>query len=174
MPARPAALSCREAALLANAAHGGLLDRDNLHGSDVGIRSEQVRGYAGERLRDLAVEVGLAALLVLERVEDAVGRLADFERVPGHRADFGDRKRSTFLEEPAKVTSLVGLGLQQGEYTEPHGHVGPSVVGLPSRILSQIGLDSPESACFTTCTGLSSPDCGLGDDQRSSPMDLEG
>src|ERR671918_3123751 len=150
MPARPAALSCREAALLANAAHGGLLDRDNLHGSDVGARSEQFRRDPGERLRDLAVEVGLAAVLALERVEDAVGRLVDFERVPGHRARFGDRKRSTFLEEPAKVTSLIGLGLQQGEHTEPHGHIGPSVVGLISRTLSQTGLDSPDPACSTT------------------------
>src|ERR687892_962006 len=114
----------------------GLLDGDDLHGSDFGVGGKQLGGGAGERLRDLAIEVGLAALLVLKRVEDAVGRLADLERVPGHRARFGDRKRSTFLEEPAKVTSLVGLGLQQCEYTEPHGHVGPSVVGLPSRILS--------------------------------------
>src|SRR5918992_1376281 len=129
---------------------GRLLDRDNLHRSDVGVRREQLGRDAGERLRDLAVEVGVSAVLILERVEDAVGRLAD-------------RERAALLEEPAELASLLGLGLEQSQHTEFDGHTGPFIVGLiallasaPSRaaccrrdragelILPHTGLDSPD------------------------------
>src|ERR687892_2032774 len=110
----------------------GLLDGDDLHGSDFGVGGKQLGGGAGERLRDLAIQVGLAAVLVLKRVEDAVRRLADLERVPGHRALFGYGERAAVLEKLAELASLLGLGLEQGEHTESHGHIGPSVAGVDS------------------------------------------
>ena len=58
------------------------------------------------------LEVGLPRLLRLERVEDAVGRARDPERVPGDRAFLGGGERAAALEERSELVALAGLCLQ--------------------------------------------------------------
>src|SRR5918996_3139711 len=43
------------------------------------------------------------------------------------------------------------------------------VIGVAESILLRTGLDGPESACSTTCTGLSSPDWWIGRRPKEQP-----
>src|ERR1700722_18892934 len=80
----------RLASWRANGTAGGcpswLLDSDYVDDVDLGILSQQVGTDLGEGPRDLAAEMGLTRIFALERVEDAVGRALELERVPSYRA----------------------------------------------------------------------------------------
>jgi hypothetical protein len=58
-------------------------DREDIDEVDLGILGEQLGADLRERPRDLACEVCVTRALALERVEDAVRRVLELERVPG-------------------------------------------------------------------------------------------
>ena len=101
---------------------GGVRERQRLlHGeqvdlADVGRRREQLVGLAHQRRRDLALEVRLAAGLVVERVEDAEAARAGCERVP-RRAWRAPARRAPArrCSSSATAPSLTGLGFEQGD-----------------------------------------------------------
>src|SRR5436190_14742998 len=103
---------------------GRLLDRDQVDGLDLRVLGQKVAADLRKPLGDLAVDVGLPAVLVLEGVKDAVGGVVDLERVPGHGAFLGLCEAAALLKEGSELIRLVGPGLQQGEVSELHGHDG--------------------------------------------------
>ena len=72
---------------------------------------------------DSTIDVGLTGFLGFEGVEDAVGGVADLERVPGDRALLGDGQRPAGLEECSQVVAFTGFGFEQGEDPKLYGHV---------------------------------------------------
>lgn len=66
---------------------------------DVGVAGKQVAADFAQGLGDLAVEVSLAVAFAFEGVEDAIGRIVQLKREPGHRAFFGNRELAATLQE---------------------------------------------------------------------------
>src|SRR5918996_3948040 len=98
--------------------HGEDVDRTN-----VGVARQKVGADCGECLRDLAIDVRLAGFDGLEGVEDAVGRVADLEGVPGHSPLLLKGELPACYKKRCKLGSLVGLCFEKGEQSKLHGHL---------------------------------------------------
>jgi hypothetical protein len=80
--------------------------------SDVRFGGEQVGGDLGQGFGYLAVDVGLAGVLGLEGVEDAVVGVVELERVPRDGSLLGQRQRASALQECPQLIALAGLCLE--------------------------------------------------------------
>jgi AcrR family transcriptional regulator len=91
---------------------GGLLRGEDVDGLDVRVLGQQVGGVLAEGGGDRAVQVGLPPVLAGERVENAVGGVAELERVPGDRAGLGKGQWLGLGQEGAEFLGLARLGFQ--------------------------------------------------------------
>jgi hypothetical protein len=107
-----------------------LFDRDDVDQAYVGVLGQQIRSNLAQCGRDLAAQMRLPAVLVIECVENAVRGVVDPERVPGHGAGFGDGDRPALFQERPKVRSPAWFSFQQNQESvfDAHGprpFVGP-------------------------------------------------
>src|ERR687895_1834729 len=100
-----------------------LFDSEDVDRANIGIGGQEVGADCGECLRDLAVNVRLAGFEGFEGVEDAVGRVADLEGVPGHGPLFLKGELTACDEKRREIGALVGLCFEEGEQSEFHGHL---------------------------------------------------
>lgn len=104
-----------------------LLDSDNVNRPDIWRFRQQVVGHLAELRRDLTVEVSFSTPIGGEGVEDPVGGVGQFERVPrdGSRLGHGDSAGSR--EELPELVAFARFGFQNGEYSAGHAHVFPTL-----------------------------------------------
>src|SRR6266404_6026141 len=79
---------------------------------DGGRLGQQLARFGHQRRGDLAVEVGVAAGLVIERIEYRKGRRAILHREPGDGSRFGLHQRQRRFQELRDLLLLAGLGLK--------------------------------------------------------------
>src|SRR4029077_14228609 len=96
-----------------NVERGELLDRDDLGETDVRIASQKIRSDLAERRRDLTVHMRLPPVLALEGVEDAIGGVVEFERVPRDRAFLRYAQLRALRKERGKIVASPRLRFQQ-------------------------------------------------------------
>ena len=70
----------------------------------------------------MTVQVGLPPVLAGERVENAVGGVAELEGVPGDRARLGYGQRLGLGQEGTELVCLARLGLQDDQESSVDAH----------------------------------------------------
>src|SRR6478752_6211966 len=110
---------------------GELLDRDDLGETDVRVASQKIRPDLAEGRRDLTVHMCLPPVLALERVEDAIGGVVEFERVPRDRAFLRYGQLTALRKERGKIVAFPRLRFQQRENPSVNGHLPvPSTMSI--------------------------------------------
>jgi hypothetical protein len=88
---------------------GGLLVGQDFHLFDLDFVGEEGGGVGHQGFGDLAVQVGVAAFLVVEGVEDAVHSGAELDAVPGYGLRLFEAHGRTLLQERLNIFLFARL-----------------------------------------------------------------